>query len=130
LASIDDVTELRTLALRPWLAAILVLVLSVAGVGRGWAATPDAFEAAPIIAGGAVPICHADANGSSGTDAPGHHDCCDTCALCGPVMLPGTPDVSAPASVVHYIAHTAALSWSPILARPHTPRLSQGPPAA
>ena len=126
---IPGVTHLRTLALRPWLAAVLVLVLSVAGVGRGWAATPGGIEVAPVIAGVVAHICHDEAGGS-GSDTAGHHDCCDACALCAPVVLPGMPDLTAPARVIHYVAHADALSWAPVLARPRTPRLAQGPPLA
>ena len=103
-------TELRTIALRPWLAAVLVLVLSIAGV--------------------VAHICHADDTGSPGPNSPGHPDCCDTCALCAPVTLPVALDLKAPARVIHYVAHTAALGWAPALVRPRTPRLAQGPPFA
>lgn len=130
MVSISGVTHLSTLALRPWLAAVLVLVLSVAGVGRGWAAAPGGIEVAPVIAGVVAPICHDEADGRNGTDTPGHHDCCDACALCAPVVLPGLTDLTAPACVAHYVAHADALGWAPVLSRPRTPRLAQGPPAA
>jgi hypothetical protein len=129
LVSISGVIHLRTLALRPWLAAVLVLALSVAGVGRGWAATLGSVEAAPVIAGVVAHICH-DAADGGGSDNAGQHDCCDACALCAPVMLPGTPDLTAPARVIQFVAHADALHWAPSFGRPRTPRLAQGPPIA
>ena len=130
MVSISSVTHLRTLALRPWLAAVLVLVLSLSGVGRGWAATPGGVEVAPVIAGVVAHICHDAADGSGGPDTPGQHDCCDACALCAPVVLPGAQDLTAPACVAHYVAHADALGWAPVFSRPRTPRLAQGPPLA
>lgn len=120
-------TDLRALASRPWLAGVLALVLFLAGVGRGWSATPGGFEGGPVIAGVVAPICHG-AGGDSAPAAPNHDACCDACALCAPATLPGMPDLTAPARVVHLATHEAASSWRPRAGRWRTPQLARAPP--
>jgi NAD-dependent dihydropyrimidine dehydrogenase PreA subunit len=123
------VTERRTVLLRPWLAAVLILVLTLAGGGQGRALTSDASDTVVAVPGLTMPICHSD-GGRDGPAVPDHHDCCDACALCAPVVLPGPATLQAPTRVIHVITHAAALGWAPVLARPRTPRLAQGPPTA
>ena len=116
--------------IRPVVAVILMLVLTFAGVGRGWAAASVAPDVLAQIGISSVPICHSGSDGGSTPDFPVHQDCCDQCALFAPAVLPSAPLAVSPASVTHVIAHAKALAWAPVLARTRTPRLSQGPPAA
>lgn len=120
----------RSPALRQAVAAVLILALTLAGVGRALA---TASETHAVVAGLTVPICHAGAGAASRPGVPGdrsRHDCCDQCALCAPALPPASATVSEPASVEHVAVHARALGWAPLLARARSPRLSQGPPAA
>lgn len=100
----------------------------LAGIGRGVAAASDTVPGFDIP-GVAFHICHAGAGDASPVDRA-HHDCCDACALCAPLTLASAPSLTGPASVVRFVAHVRAVAWVPTLARPRTPRQSQGPPAA
>ncbi|MCW6506578.1 hypothetical protein [Lichenifustis flavocetrariae] len=106
-----------------------MFVLTLAGVGRGFAAVTDAMPSFGIP-GIAVHICHTGESDGSAPVDPAHHDCCDACALSAPVDLAAAPVLTGPASVAHFIAHVQAMAWVPRLARLRTPRQSQGPPTA
>ena len=119
-----------TSGLRQVLAAVLILVLTLAGAGRGFAAAPDPVGS--VLAGFHAPICHSggDAQGPDDPAVPAGHDCCDACALLAPAILPAPAALSRPAPVAHDASHDGAPSWVPAAARPRSPRQSQGPPAA
>ncbi len=123
-------TLLRSSQLRQALTALLVLVLTLAGVGRGLAAASDRTAPGLGVASLAFPICHAGAGDGSAPADPSRHDCCDACALLSPVTLADAPALSGPASVIHPIAHAQAMAWVPTVARLRTPRQAQGPPTA
>ena len=113
---------------RQVLAAILVLVFALGGLERGYAAAFDHGRAGT----GPFPICHA---GSGHASAPrdrggaGHHDCCDVCALCAPVLLASPPDVAEPLLLAVADAEpTRKPDRSAAIARPRAPRQSRGPP--
>lgn len=113
------------------LAATLMLILALTGVGRGFVAM--ASEASHSLAGVTVPICHSGPGEASIPSDPAHpvqHDCCDACALLAPTVLPAAPVLTTPTAVEHHAAHAAAIAWSPHLARLRGPRLSRGPPSA
>jgi hypothetical protein len=119
----------KTSGLRRALVAVLILALTLSGIGRSVASTVDQVGGPYAIAG--VPICHSGAGGPPVDPAiPSRHDCCDACALLAPAVLPTPPFVCAPASVAHYAAHARAVDWAPTVLRPRSPRQSQGPPAA
>ncbi len=105
-----------------------MLVLTLAGVGRGLAAASDTGATAFGVPGVASHICHAG-DGSAPVD-PSLHDCCDACALLAPLALAGDmPSVRGPAAVRH-AERVRARAGVPTVARPRTPRMSQGPPTA
>ncbi len=109
-----------------------MVVLTLAGIGRGLAAASGMTVTDFGIPGVAFHICHtgdSDGDGPAPVD-PSHHDCCDACALLAPVTLADEPSVSGPASVMHYVEHAHAMAWVPTIARLRTPRQSQGPPTA
>jgi hypothetical protein len=107
-----------------------MLVLTLAGVGRGLAAASDMTVTGFGIPGVAFYICHTGEGGGSAPADQSHHDCCDDCALLAPVTSADAPSMSGPASVMHYVEHTHAMAWVPTIARLRTPRQSQGPPTA
>ena len=117
-------------ALRQIVAAVLILALTLAGVGRALA---TASETSAIGGGSTIPICHSGPGEASRTGdpaEPSHHDCCDQCALCA-LALPAAPvTLAQPVSVEHVAVHARALRWAPTVARVRTPRQAQGPPAA
>ena len=109
-------------------AAVLVLVVTLTGVGRGIAGPP---EVSLRIGSLAVPICHSGQHGaadSSRPGAPSSHDCCDACALCAPVTLPLSPDYSTPVAVFIVERRKTRASAKPHVSRVWTPRQAQGPP--
>ena len=121
-----------TSGLRQFLVVILTFVLTLTGVGRGFAGTPST-DMRDTVAGLHVEICHsgaADAHGPVDPAIPVQHDCCDACALLAPAVLPEPPVVSEPASVHVHAVHARAVAWMPSPARAWSPRQSQGPPAA
>lgn len=117
-----------TSGLRHALAAVLIVALMLAGIGRSVASTLLPEGAFPAMAGTAMPICHSGAGQDPA--APARHDCCDDCALLAPVVLPAAPSLSGPAPAAHHAVHARAMAWMPVLLRPRSPRQSQGPPAA
>jgi hypothetical protein len=107
-----------------------MVVLTLAGVGRGMAAASDMAAPGFGVPGVAVHICH---SGEGDGSIPGdrtHHDCCDACAISAPATLADALSLTGPASVMHYVEHAEAMTWVPTVARLRTPRQSQGPPAA
>lgn len=115
-----------------FVAALLMLTLALAGAGRGaLAASMAAAEPTLVVNGIVIPICHPGQDRTDGTpDQATHHDCCDACALCAPVLLP-TPPVPAPrARTVVRLDLPLPATPTHVVARLATPRLSQGPPAA
>jgi hypothetical protein len=124
------VLTVRTSALRQAIAVVLVVVLTFSGIGRTMATPDGPVRPAVEIAGVLVPLCHAGSDRPAVPAAPGHHDCCDVCALCAPVALLDAAPLTAPARVEHVAVHADALTWAPAIGRIPTPRLSQGPPAA
>lgn len=114
-----------------FVAALLMLTLALAGAGRGaLAASMAATEPALVVNGIVIPICHPGQAGDGTPDQATHHDCCDACALCAPVLLP-TPPVPAPLSrTVVRLDLPLPATPAPVVARLATPRSSQGPPAA
>ncbi len=127
------VMTMRTSALRHVIAALLLTVLTLAGVGRGLAVASDVAQAWQPIAGAAMPICH---SGGPADPAPVHpvapvdHDCCDQCALCAPAVVFAAPELRIVSPVSHGIVHSAVVAWTVRLSRARSPRQSQGPPAA
>ena len=65
--------------LRRTIAAVMMLALSLAGIGRGFAAA-ESGPAFIVIDGFVISLCHTD-DGSGGPQDTGHHDCCDQCTL-------------------------------------------------
>ena len=121
----------RSSALRQALAAVLLVVLTLSGVGRAMAMADISTLTVETIAGVTVHICHDDGGDPTTPSAPsGHHDCCDACALCAPVSVPDAAPFVAPGRVEHFADHAEASTWTPAVARVPTPRLSQGPPTA
>jgi hypothetical protein len=122
----------QTSAVRHALAAILIVALTLAGVGRGVAAASDVESAFQPIQGVVVPICHSGGGTSNPLDpsAPVHQGCCDQCALCAPVIFSAAPEVPVVTPVSHEIVCAAIAAWTVRLSRARTPRQSQGPPAA
>jgi hypothetical protein len=121
----------RTAFLQRFVAAALIFALALTGLGRGLAAAHAHAPAAISVGGIVVPICHSDPGDASGTpDRGGQHDCCDACALLAPAVLPGPPDLTAPAALAYFAQHVHAAAWVRIVARLRTPRQSQGPPTA
>ena len=106
-----------------------MLVLTLAGVGRGLAAASDMVPGFGIP-GVALHICHAGEGDGSVPGDPAQHDCCDACALSAPVTLAEAPSLTGPASVVCFVAHVQAMAWVPTDVRVRGPRQSQGPPTA
>lgn len=118
--------------MRHALAALLTVVLALAGAGRGIAAAADVPIAPPSIAGFVFPICHAEAADDKPANPGGHlhHDCCDTCALCNVFINATPPTATLPEASVHDAPPAALKVWIARVARARTPRQSQGPPAA
>ena len=121
----------RTAGLRSYLVVVLTFVLTLTGVGRGFAGTPSLADVRYAIPGVHVQICHSGASDQHAPDPalPVEHDCCEACALLAPALMPEPPVLSAPASAFYVAAHADALAWMPSTARPRSPRQSQGPPA-
>ena len=118
---------------RRTLAAVLIIALTLAGLGRAVATTSDPADVLDIVAGLPVPICHAGAGTPSAPGSPAHpaqHDCCDACALLAAIVLPAGPVLSRPAPAGHVAAHIRAVAAVAAIARPRSPRQSRGPPAA
>ena len=121
---------MRSSGLRRILAGILMLVITLAGVGRGLAAASDLGHTSFDIPGVASPICHSgDGHGSLPPDQT-RHDCCDACAISALATLADGPILTGPASALRYVEHTEAMAWMPVVARLRTPRQAQGPPPA
>lgn len=119
-----------TSGLRRAVGAILIVALTLTGLGRAVATTFDPAEARDAIPGVHVPICHSGGGVPSDPERPPQHDCCDACALLAPAVLPAAPALAGPAPVARLAAPAAAAAWVPVLARPWSPRQSRGPPAA
>lgn len=115
--------------LRRTIAALVMLALSLAGVGRGLAATTDTGPAFVVIDGFVLSLCHTD-DGSGDPQDTTHHDCCDQCTLHAPVILPTAAELAAIERIAHIVDLGSTVLWSPDIARPRTPRVSQGPPFA
>ena len=123
----------RLSGLRSIVVGVLAFVLTLTGVGRGFAGTPSPDDARYAIPGVHFQICHSgagEAHGPTNPAIPVQHDCCDACALFAPVLLPEPPVLSEPASVRFYAVHAHAVAWVPAVARARSPRQSRGPPAA
>lgn len=109
------------------LAAVLVIALTLAGVGRAVAAVAPPADAVPGIHG---PICHSGPGPATDPAEPAPQDCCDGCALLAPAVLPAPPSVSRPAPAALAVSLLAAATTVPAAARPRGPHRSRGPPAA
>lgn len=119
----------RAPAMRRAVAALLMAVLTLAGVGRGLAA--GSALPSPAVAGILAPICHSDAGSPAAPADPGkprNGDCCDQCALGAAAILSGAPEPSS--ALGHAIRRAAPRASAARLARTRSPRQSQGPPAA
>ena len=116
-----------TSGLRRGLVAILIITLTLAGLGRAMASVSQVGGLHDVIPGVHVPICH---SGEVPTDPsqPPSHDCCDECALLAAFVMPAPQVLSLPAPVEHFAEHARAVAWAPVIARPRDPRLSRGPP--
>ena len=123
---------MRSSTMRHVLAALLIAVLTLAGVGRGLAAASDAAQAFQPIPGVVMAICHSGATGTDSADPtrPIHHECCDQCALCAPVIFSAAPELRTMAPVSHGIVRSAVVAWTVRRSRTRSPRQSQGPPVA
>lgn len=130
-AHFRPMTAPMTLGLRRNLVAVLIIALTLAGLGRAIASTERSGLVLDVIPGIHLPICHSGAGESPADPAqPVSHDCCDDCALMALAVLPAPPVQSGPTPVEHFADHARAIAWAPVLARPRDPRLSRGPPAA
>ncbi|WP_131114369.1 hypothetical protein [Lichenihabitans psoromatis] len=117
--------------MRHAIAALLMIVLTLAGVGRALAAPSDLMPSFGSIPGVAMPICHADGGGSSSNPSdPTHHDCCDQCALSAPILTSSAPCPTIVTPASHAVLRSAVVSWAARLARARSPRQPQGPPSA
>lgn len=126
-------TDSRARTVRQAIAAFLVLVLALGRIGRGLANADDAHASSIVIGGIVVPICggaSADTQDPADPGTPAQHDCCDQCLLCAAVILPAAPGASTPAPIARVARLDAPAPLLPSLARPRTPRQSQGPPIA
>ncbi len=120
-----------TSGLRRILVAVLLIALTLTGLGRGLASSPANGPSQDVIPGVHVPICHSGAGESPADPSrPASHDCCDDCALLSVAVLPTPSRLAAPAPVAFFAEHARAVAWRPVLARLRDPRLSRGPPAA
>ncbi len=119
-----------TSGLRRAVAAILIVALTLAGVGRAVATTVDRGDARDAIPGVHVPICHSGGGVPSDPEGPPQHDCCDACVLLAPAVLPAAPALAGPAPVARPAPPPASAAWVPVLVRPRSPRQSRAPPAA
>ncbi len=115
--------------LRRSLVAVLIIALSLAGLGRALAAAAPVGDLGAAIPGVPAPICHAGAP-SSDPSQPASHDCCDACALLAAALLPTPPVLAGRAPVAIFAPQVPALAWAPRIARRREPRLTRGPPAA
>lgn len=118
-----------TSGLRRGLVAILIITLTLAGLGRAMASVPEVAGLHDVIPGVHVPICHAG-DVPADPSQPPSHDCCDACALLAVAVMPAPQVLSLPAPVAHFAEHAQAIAWAPVIARLRDPRLSRGPPAA
>ena len=118
-----------TSRLRRSVVAVLIIALTLAGLGRAMASAPHLGVIHDVIPGVHVPICHSG-EGPVDPSQPTSHDCCDECALSAPVVMPAPPIVAEPAPIEHYAEHAQAIAWAPVIARLRDPRLSRGPPVA
>jgi hypothetical protein len=86
--------------LRHTVAALVMLMLCLAGMARGLANTTDGAAPAIVIGGVAISICHTD-DGSG--DRPGTpvHDCCDLCTLHAQVILPPVHALALRLPIIH-----------------------------
>ena len=117
-----------TRGLRQALAAVLIIALTLTGVGRAVASVPSQVEAVSLVAGVAVPICHSGRGAPTDPAAPVQHDCCDACALMAVLAGPAPTLLSMPAQVEHHADHARAVAWVPAVARLRSPRQSRAPP--
>jgi hypothetical protein len=99
-----------------------------AGVVRVLAQAPVTDASVLTIAGVAFPLCHSKLSESPGPAS--NHDCCDQCALCAAVALPGLRDLWIPASFVVIERSVAVAQTTPLARWMRTPRQSQAPPLA
>ena len=118
-----------TSGLRQSLVAVLLIALSLAGLGRAMASVTPVTDLHDVIPGVHVPICHSG-EAPSDPSQPASHDCCDECALLALATLPTPVMLSVPAPVSYFAEHARAVAWAPVIARPRDPRLSRGPPTA
>ena len=118
-----------TSRLRRSLVAVLIITLTLAGLGRAMASAPQLGAIHDVIPGVHVPICH---SGEAPADPaqPASHDCCDECALLAPIVVPVPQVLAGPAPIEHFAEHAHAVAWAPVIARLRDPRLSRGPPDA
>ncbi|WP_237477813.1 hypothetical protein [Lichenibacterium dinghuense] len=114
--------------LRRGLAAVLMLALTLGGLGRAVATAAPSAAARAVIAGVAAPICHSGAGEAPARDAS--HDCCDDGALLAAAVLPAPPRLVRPAPAARSAARAAAAFRAPVVARLRDHRLPRGPPAA
>ena len=126
-------TAPMTLGLRRTLAALLIITLTLAGLGRAVATTSYTADRLDVVAGLHVPICHTGADTPSSPASPAHpaqHDCCDACALLAATILPAGPVLSGPAPAGRFTEHVRAVARVMVIGRPRSPRQSRGPPTA
>lgn len=114
--------------LRRSLAAVLIIALTLAGLGRAAAAVGMNTS---VFAAGGVPICHSGADADRGDPArPARHDCCDDCALLAAAVLPAPPSLAEPARAARRAAPAQAAPRASVAARSRDQHLPRGPPAA
>lgn len=125
-------TAPTTFGLRRTLAAVLIIALTLAGLGRAVATPSYTADTLDVVAGLHVPICHTGTDAPSSPASPPHpaqHDCCDACALLAAMVLPAGPVLSGPAPAGRFTGHARAAAWVVAIGRPRSPRQSRGPPA-
>lgn len=121
---------LGTPVLRRAVAALLMLTLTLAGVGRSVASLTGEPVGTVIIAGFVVHQCHTDAGADPADGPASKRDCCEDCALCGPVILPAPASARHPPARIVTVDPVQVAPWTPHVSRSRTPRQSQGPPVA
>ena len=119
--------KVNSSALRQGLAALVVLALTFAGVGRGLAVT-QALATVP----GFAPICHGGPGPApDDRSAPaGPHKCCDACVLNAPVLPPAAPRPAALAWTAHPASFSPSRRWAPRLSDLRAAKQARGPPLA
>ena len=125
--------------LRLALARALMLLLALAGMERATMAVPAVPVPTIVIAGTVVPICHtvaadpsepADRADPTDPTSPWHGDCCDSCALSAPVLLPAPHQLAWSLPMEREAQLPLPAPPAPYASRMYVPRQPRAPPLA